>query len=195
VLREVERTSTVALNAYVAPRISRYLDSLRNRLGDAGLGVEVEVMRSGGGTFTAKAAADEPIHTLLSGPAAGAWGAAALGAAAGWPDLIAFDVGGTSTDVTLVADGRPATTAERTIDGLPFAVTTTDIHTIGAGGGSLAWRDDGGALRVGPRSAGAVPGPGVLRAGGEEPTVTDANVVLGRLDPRRPPRRRDRAGP
>ena len=183
VLREVERGSTAALNAYVAPRISRYLGSLSSRLTDAGLGVDIEVMRSGGGTFAAWAAADEPIHTLLSGPAAGAWGAAALGAAVGWPDVIAFDVGGTSTDVTLVADGRPATTASGTIGGLPFAVTTTDVHTIGAGGGSIAWCDDGGALRVGPRSAGAEPGPACYGHGGTEATVTDANVVLGRLDP------------
>jgi N-methylhydantoinase A len=128
-------------------------------------------------------AAREPIHTLLSGPAAGAWGAAALGQAVGADDLIAFDVGGTSTDVTLIAGGRPATTAEGRIDGLPFSLTTTDIHTIGAGGGSLAWRDAGGALRVGPRSAGAVPGPACYGRGGTQPTVTDANVVLGRLDP------------
>jgi N-methylhydantoinase A len=183
VLREVERTSTVALNAYVAPRMHRYLASLSDRLEAAGSRTPVEVMRSGGGTLTTRVASREPIHTLLSGPAAGAWGAAALGAAVGARDLIAFDVGGTSTDVTLIAGGRPATTAEGDIDGLPFAVTTTDIHTIGAGGGSLAWRDPGGALRVGPRSAGAVPGPACYGRGGKEPTVTDANVVLGRLDP------------
>jgi N-methylhydantoinase A len=183
VLREVERTSTVALNAYVAPRMRRYLASLTDRLEEAGSRLPVEVMRSGGGTLTTRVASREPIHTLLSGPAAGAWGAAALGAAVGASDLIAFDVGGTSTDVTLIAAGRPATTAEGDIDGLPFAVTTTDIHTIGAGGGSLAWRDAGGALRVGPRSAGAVPGPACYGRGGTEPTVTDANVVLGRLDP------------
>jgi N-methylhydantoinase A len=183
VLREVERTSTVALNAYVAPRMDRYLGSLERRLGDAGAAVDVEVMRSGGGTFTARVAVREPVHTLLSGPAAGAWGAAAVGAAVGAGELIAFDVGGTSTDVTLIAAGRPATTSEGEIDRLPFAVTTTDIHTIGAGGGSLAWRDDGGALRVGPRSAGAVPGPACYGRGGTRPTVTDANVVLGRLDP------------
>jgi hypothetical protein len=145
--------------------------------------VPVEVMRSGGGTFTAAVAAREPIHTLLSGPAAGAWGAAALGRALGIDELIGADVGGTSTDVTLIAGGRPATTADGRIDGLPFAVTTTDIHTIGAGGGSVAWRDAGGALRVGPRSAGAVPGPACYGRGGTEATVTDANVVLGRLDP------------
>lgn len=182
VLREVERTSTVALNAYVAPRMARYLGSLGSRLDAQGLTAGVEVMRSGGGTSLAASAAREPVHTLLSGPAAGAWGAAALGVASGVDDLIACDVGGTSTDVTLVRGGRPATTAQGAIDGLPFAVLTTDIHTIGAGGGSLAWRDDGGALRVGPRSAGAVPGPAAYGRGGTRPTVTDANVVLGRLD-------------
>ncbi len=182
VLREVERTSTVALNAYVAPRMARYLGSLRTRLDAQGLRAPVEVMRSGGGTSLAQLAAREPVHTLLSGPAADPWGAAALVLASGVGDLIACDVGGTSTDVTLVRAGRPATTAQGAIDGLPFAVLTTDIHTIGAGGGSLAWRDDGGALRVGPRSAGAVPGPAAYGRGGSRPTVTDANLVLGRLD-------------
>ncbi len=182
ILREVERTSTVVLNAYLVPRMARYLGSLAAQLGDRGLSAPVEVMRSGGGTATAEVAAREPVRAVLSGPAAGAWGAAALGRAAGVDALIAFDVGGTSTDVTLVTDARPRTTAHGSIGGLPFAVTTTDIHTIGAGGGSLAWRDDGGALRVGPRSAGAAPGPACYGQGGHRPTVTDANVVLGRLD-------------
>jgi N-methylhydantoinase A len=182
VMREVERTSTVALNAYVAPRMDRYLGSLGERLGAAGLRPGIEVMRSGGGTFDAHIAAREPVHTLLSGPAAGAWGAAALGVATGHPDVIAMDVGGTSTDVSLITGGRPATTADGAIGGLPFAVTTTDIHTIGAGGGSIAWRDAGGALRVGPRSAGAVPGPACYDRGGDRATVTDANLLLGRLD-------------
>jgi N-methylhydantoinase A len=183
VLREVERASTTVLNAYVRPRMTRYLGSLEGRLADAGLRAPVEVMRSGGGTFAARIAAREPVHALLSGPAAGAWGAAALGRACGVTDLIGADVGGTSTDVTLIERGRPTTTADGVIDGLPFAVTTTDIHTIGAGGGSVAWRDAGGALRVGPRSAGAEPGPACYGHGGTEATVTDANVVLGRLDP------------
>jgi N-methylhydantoinase A len=183
VFREVERTSTAALNAYVAPRMDRYLASLERRLEEEGLRAPLEVMRSGGGTFTAGLAAREPVHSLLSGPAAGAWGAAALGRAAGLRDLIGCDMGGTSTDVTLIESGRPATTAEGEIDGLPFAVTTTDIHTVGSGGGSIAWRDPGGALRVGPRSAGAEPGPAAYGHGGRLPTVTDANVVLGRLDP------------
>jgi N-methylhydantoinase A len=183
VLREVERTSTVALNAYVAPRMDRYLGSLADRLAGGGLAASVEVMRSGGGTATAAVTAREPVHALLSGPAAGAWGAAALGATAGRGELITVDVGGTSTDVSLIDGGRPTTTADGAIDDLPFAVPTTDIHTIGAGGGSIAWRDDGGSLRVGPRSAGAVPGPAAYGQGGERPTVTDANLVLGRLDP------------
>ncbi|MBW3663106.1 MAG: hydantoinase/oxoprolinase family protein [Actinobacteria bacterium] len=181
VFREYERASTTTLNAALAPEMRRYLGSLDGRLHDIGLSVPVEVMRSGGGTFTGQVGARYPVHTLLSGPAAGAWGAAAVGRATGFDDVIAFDMGGTSTDVTLVEGGVPATTAEGTIDGLPFAVRTTDIHTVGAGGGSIAWRDAGGALRVGPRSAGADPGPACYGRGGTEPTVTDANVVLGRL--------------
>lgn len=183
VFREYERTSTTALNAYVGPPMSRYLGSLEERLRGRGLDVPVEVMRSGGGTFTARVAARYPVNTLLSGPAAGAWGAAAVGRACGHEKLIGFDMGGTSTDVTLIEGGTPETTGEGAIDGLPFAVTTTDIHTVGAGGGSIAWLDDGGALRVGPRSAGAEPGPACYDRGGTEPTVTDANVVLGHLDP------------
>ncbi|MBW3618617.1 MAG: hydantoinase/oxoprolinase family protein [Actinobacteria bacterium] len=183
VFREYERTSTTALNAYVGPPMARYLGSLERRLRERSLGVPVEVMRSGGGTFTAAVAGRSPVHTLLSGPAAGAWGAAAVGRACGHDRIIAFDMGGTSTDVTLIRDGRPQVTAEGAIDGLPFAVTTTDIHTVGAGGGSIAWRDAGGALRVGPRSAGAVPGPACYGRGGTAPTVTDANVLLGHLDP------------
>src|SRR5262249_28258472 len=172
VFREYERASTTALDAYVAPALARYLTSLDAALGDAGLGCEVEVMRSGGGMFAAAAAAANPVHTLLSGPAAGAWGAAAIGAACGITDLIAFDMGGTSTDATLIEGGRPRTTAEGQVAGLPFAVPSTEIHTVGAGGGSVAWRDAGGALRVGPRSAGADPGPACDAKGGPGPTVT-----------------------
>ncbi|MGH3441022.1 MAG: hydantoinase/oxoprolinase N-terminal domain-containing protein, partial [Nitriliruptorales bacterium] len=141
VFREYERASTTVLNAYVAPRISGYLRRLDARLSERGLACGVDVMRSGGGTFAAGLAARYPVHTLLSGPAAGAWGAAAVARAAGHPEVISFDMGGTSTDVALIEDGRPATTAEGEIDGLPFAVRTTDIHTVGAGGGSVAWRD------------------------------------------------------
>lgn len=180
--REVERASTTALNAYVAPRMGRYLESLGTRLRDAGHDGTVEVMRSGGGTFDAAVAAREPVHTLLSGPAAGAWGAAVVARAIGIMDAVTFDMGGTSSDVTLIRDGQPQTTSEGEVAGLPFAVTTTAIHTVGAGGGSIAWRDAGGALRVGPRSAGAEPGPACYGRGGQRPTVTDANLLLGRLD-------------
>jgi N-methylhydantoinase A len=182
VFREYERASTTALSAYVTPALGRYLGALSDELRRLGLGVEVEVMRSGGGTFGARAAAEAAVHTLLSGPAAGAWGAAATAAAADHPDVIAFDMGGTSTDVTLIESGRPRVTSEGAIDGLPFAVPTTEVHTVGAGGGSIAWIDGGGALRVGPRSAGADPGPACYGRGGSEPTVTDAYVVLGLLD-------------
>lgn len=182
VFREYERASTTALNAAVAPVMSGYLDSLRGRLQALGLGCEVEVMRSGGGTFGAEEAARFPVHTLLSGPAAGAWGAAAVGAAAGFGRVIAFDMGGTSTDVTLIEHGRPRRSGDGRIGGLPFGVPSTEIHTVGAGGGSVAWRDEGGALRVGPRSAGAVPGPACYGRGGTEPTVTDACLLLGMLD-------------
>lgn len=184
VFREFERTSTTVMNAYVAPRMRRYLASLGRRLRDRGLRPPVEVMRSGGGTFAAPLAARDPVHTLLSGPAGGAWGAAAVGRAAGLDRVVALDMGGTSTDVTMIADGRPRTTGEGAIDRLPFAVSTTDIHTVGAGGGSIAWLDAGGSLRVGPASAGAVPGPACYGRGGQAPTVTDANLVLGRLDAR-----------
>jgi N-methylhydantoinase A len=183
VFREYERASTTALNAYVAPAISHYLGGLSGRLRSAGLRGEVEVMRSGGGTFAAGVAARLPVQTLLSGPAAGAWGAAAVAAAAGYRGSIGFDMGGTSTDVTLIEDGAPNRTADGAIGGLPFGVAATDIHTIGSGGGSVAWRDDGGALRVGPRSSGAVPGPACYAKGGSEATVTDAFALLGWLDP------------
>ncbi len=182
VFREYERTSTTAMNAYVRPVMERYLASLERLLVHGhGMTCPVEVMRSGGGTFRAARAAATPVHTLLSGPAAGAWGAAAVGRAIGEGQLLGFDMGGTSTDVTVIANGRPETATDGEIDGLPFAVTTTDIHTIGSGGGSIAWIDAGGALRVGPRSAGAEPGPACYGKGGTLPTVTDANVVLGRL--------------
>ncbi len=186
VFREYERASTTALDAYVSPALARYLTSLDRALRDAGLGCEVEVMRSGGGTFGAAAAASNPVHTLLSGPAAGAWGAAAVGVGCGMTDLIAFDMGGTSTDATLIEGGRPRTTGEGQVAGLPFAVPSTELHTVGAGGGSVAWRDAGGALRVGPRSAGADPGPACYARGGTEPTVTDAYLLLGLLHPDAP---------
>lgn len=179
--REYERASTTSLDAYVGPVVERYLGRLRDRVGD--LQAPVVVMRSGGGTMTSEAAGTQAVHTLLSGPAAGVIGAAAVAGHAGVTDAVTFDMGGTSTDVCLVAGGEAAVAAEATVDGLPFRTPTLGIHTVGAGGGSLLWVDDGGALRAGPVSAGADPGPACYGRGGVEPTVTDAHVVLGHLQP------------
>ena len=179
--REYERASTCALNASVAPRMNRYLSGLDDRLPD----VTISVMMSGGGTTSLAHAADQPVHTLLSGPAAGVVAAGAVTAAAGYPDAVAFDMGGTSSDVCLIRDGQPEISSASSIDNLPFRTPSVAIHTVGAGGGSIAWIDQGGALRVGPRSAGADPGPACYGRGGIEPTVTDAHCVLGHLDPDR----------
>ncbi|HUH08349.1 MAG TPA: hydantoinase/oxoprolinase family protein, partial [Egibacteraceae bacterium] len=177
--REYERASTCALNAAVAPVMRRYLSGLRGRLPRSA----ITVMTSGGGTVALEAAAEDPVHTLLSGPAAGVVAAAAVARSAGFADAVAFDMGGTSTDVCLIRDGRPQMASEAEIAGLPFRTPAVAIHTVGAGGGSLAWVDRGGALRVGPRSAGARPGPACYGHGGIEPTVTDAHCALGHLDP------------
>src|SRR5213075_707483 len=140
------------------------------------------VFHSNGGLMSVATASRFPVRTCLSGPAAGVIGAAAIGQAAGFPDLVTFDVGGTSTDVSLVEAGRPAFTAERMIAGYPVRVPMVDIQVIGAGGGSIAALDDAGALKVGPRSAGADPGPAGYGRGGERATITDANLLLGRLN-------------
>lgn len=179
--REYERASTCALNAAVAPRMSRYLAGLDDRLPDA----TITVMMSGGGTTGLAHAARQPVHTLLSGPAAGVVAAGAIANAAGFPDAVAFDMGGTSTDVCLIRGGQPEVSSSSSIDRLPFRTPSVAVHTVGAGGGSIAWIDQGGALRVGPRSAGADPGPACYGRGGTEPTVTDAHCVLGHLDPGR----------
>lgn len=175
--REYERASTCVLNAAVAPVMRRYLSRLRDRLPAA----TVTVMTSGGGVTDLAVAADAPVHTLLSGPAAGVVAAGAVARGAGFADAVAFDMGGTSTDVCLIRDGRPEVSSEATIGGLPFRTPAVAVHTVGAGGGSVAWVDSGGALRVGPRSAGARPGPACYGLGGHEPTVTDAHAVLGHL--------------
>ncbi|HEX7102129.1 MAG TPA: hydantoinase/oxoprolinase family protein [Nitrolancea sp.] len=177
--REYERTSTVVLNAYVAPIMDRYLGELERSLpGDAPL----RIMQSNGGSISAATARREAARTLLSGPAAGVVGAAYVASASGFERAITFDMGGTSTDVALI-DGDLAETTDGSIGDFPTRLPMIDIHTVGAGGGSIAWFDTGGALRVGPRSAGADPGPAAYGRGGTEPTVTDANVVLGRLIP------------
>lgn len=175
--REFERWSTTVVNAYVTPLMARYLDALERRLGRARL----SIMQSNGGSISAARAKTTAVQTILSGPAAGAVGARAVGAAAGYPRVIGFDMGGTSTDVTLI-DGEVGVTMESTVGEFPVRLPIIDIHTVGAGGGSIAYVDAGGALRVGPRSAGAEPGP-VCYGTGTELTVTDANLLLGRLDP------------
>ncbi|MDA3646974.1 hydantoinase/oxoprolinase family protein [Saccharopolyspora indica] len=179
--REFERASTCVLNAAIEPVMHRYLSGLVSRLP----GPVITVMTSGGGTAGVDFAATAPVHTLLSGPAAGVVAAGAVARSAGFDDAIAFDMGGTSTDVCLIRGGHPEVSTGSEIAGLPFRTPVVGIHTVGAGGGSIAWVDAGGALRVGPRSAGADPGPACYGAGGREPTVTDAHCALGHLDPAR----------
>jgi N-methylhydantoinase A len=205
--REYERTSTVVMNAYLAPRLGAYLARLEKAFlhtnlnlkprplgadsgaqrrvsgsGRGGAGVRVSVMQSNGGITTALRAAREPVRTILSGPAGGVVAAARLAERLGIERALSFDMGGTSTDVSLI-DGGPRTTRETALGGLPVAVPVLDVHSVGAGGGSLARVDAGGALRVGPESAGAMPGPACYGRGGAQPTVTDAHLILGRLDP------------
>ena len=178
--REYERASTTAVDAYLGPVVSRYLTALGERALAAGLPAPL-VMRSSGGVATIEEAAAHPAWALVSGPAAGVVGAARAAQLAGLESAISLDMGGTSTDVCLIAGGEAARSTERGVAGLPIRLPTIDLHTVGAGGGSIAWVDEGGALRVGPRSAGAYPGPACYGRGGTEPTVTDANLLLGRL--------------
>jgi N-methylhydantoinase A len=176
--REYERASTVALDAYVRPVMSRYLRHLENQLPES---CGLRVMKSDGGVFSAARARAQAVQTALSGPAAGVIGAFHVAKLAGYDQIITLDIGGTSTDVAL-CPGRPVQRPESEIDGLPLRIRLLDIETIGAGGGSIARVDAGGALRVGPESAGANPGPVCYGRGGTLPTVSDANTVLGRLD-------------
>jgi N-methylhydantoinase A len=174
--REYERTSTVTINAYLQPLMGAYLE----RLGAHVTARSLRVMQSSGGSISARVAAGEPVRTILSGPAGGVVGATHAARGAGIGDIITFDMGGTSTDVALCAGGKLRLTNEASVAGLPVAVPVLDIHTVGAGGGSIARVDAGGSLRVGPESAGAVPGPACYGRG-TQPTVTDANLVLGRF--------------
>jgi N-methylhydantoinase A len=180
--REYERASTAVLNAYVAPRVEGYLRSLEEELAARGVAPALHVMQSNGGITTAAKARQQPVQTLLSGPVGGTIGGAALSKVTGRPNLLCVDMGGTSFDLSLIVEGQPTVSTETELEGLPILMPLVDIHTIGAGGGSLAWLEAGG-LRVGPQSAGAVPGPACYGRGGTEPTVTDANLHLGRLDP------------
>ena len=185
--REFERFTTAAMNAFVGPKVRDYVGRLDRRLGEAGLRADLHIMASNGGVVTPAVVAERPVVTMLSGPAAGVLGGAWAGALSGRNDLITFDVGGTSADIGIVTAGRfsEATARDTWIAGFPLLAPMIDIHTIGAGGGSIARVDDGGAFRVGPHSAGARPGPAAYARGGTAPTVTDAHVVLGRLDPAR----------
>jgi N-methylhydantoinase A len=183
-VREYERTSTTVANAYVAPPMRRYLDRLERDLRErAGLRAPLLIFQSNGGVAPASQARALPIASVLSGPAAGVTAACAVARQVGLQDFISLDMGGTSCDVALVKDGRPAFAYEQEIGGWPVRTPRLDIHSVGAGGGSIAWVDPGGLLRVGPHSAGAAPGPACYAKGGRDATVTDANVVLGRLNP------------
>ncbi|MGE0751753.1 MAG: hydantoinase/oxoprolinase family protein [Variibacter sp.] len=184
--REYERFSTTALNAYVAPRMRRYLGDLRGKLADAGMGASLAIMTSNGGTLPARRVEDMPVLSMLSGPAGGVIAAGFVGAAASHPNLITCDIGGTSADVCLVRGGEFAMTTEGRVGAFPIKIRQIDINSIGIGGGSIASLASGGFLSVGPCSAGARPGPACYGRGGTEPTLTDANVLLGRLGTDRP---------
>ena len=178
---EYERFSTCAMNAYVQPVMTNYLKRVNDALAESSVAAPLYVMKSNGGVTSAEHAADHCVHTILSGPAGGVVAGVEIGRRLNLPNLITADMGGTSFDVAMIHEGTMAFARNAEIDGLALKAPMMDIHTIGAGGGSIAWIDSGGALRVGPRSAGAVPGPACYQAGGTEPTVTDANLVLGRL--------------
>ena len=179
--REYERLSTTVLNAYVGPVMSRYLAELDERVKRLQLPVRPHILLSNGGVATLAHARERPVFTMASGPSAGVTGAVFVARRAGVADVIGFDMGGTSTDVCLVERGVPAVATEKRYHGHPVKGAMLDVHSIGAGGGSIAWVDAGGFVRVGPQSAGADPGPACYARGGTQPTVTDANLVLGRL--------------
>lgn len=180
--REYERTSSAVVEAYTGPVVRNYLHDLEQKLDQRGVEAPLHIMQSSGGVLTAESARKRPLQTLLSGPVGGAMGGVELAEVSGRRNLIGVDMGGTSFDVSLVVDGKPDVAAEATLEGLPMLMSVVNIHTVGAGGGSVAWLEAGG-LRVGPRSAGANPGPACYGRGGAEATVTDANLVLGRVDP------------
>ncbi|HEY1366323.1 MAG TPA: hydantoinase/oxoprolinase family protein [Gaiellaceae bacterium] len=185
--REFERFTTACMNAFVGPTTGSYLERLADALAARGVPGKLHVMMSNGGVASAEAAARKPVTLLLSGPAAGVLGGLWAGESAGRRRLITFDVGGTSADIGIVTERgiSEASARDTWVAGYPLLVPMIDVHTIGAGGGSIAYVDEGGAFRVGPRSAGAFPGPAAYGQGGDEPTLTDANVVLGRIDPDR----------
>ena len=178
--REYERASSAVMNAYVAPVVQRYLSSLQDELRDMSMRASVHVMQSSGGVTTADSARRNPVFTLLSGPVGGTIAGTALSANTDRPNLLCVDMGGTSFDLSLVINGKANATLETELEGLPLLMSIVDIQTIGTGGGSIAWMENG-AVRVGPQSAGSIPGPACYGRGGTAPTVTDANLFLGRL--------------
>jgi N-methylhydantoinase A len=194
--REYLRASTTVINAVIRPVVERYLERIESRLAEAGVQAKLLVMQSSGGVFSSEAARTRPVFMVESGPAAGVIASAYLGETLGRPDILSFDMGGTTAKVGLIQGGQPSVTKDynvgghagagiggMSLSGYPVRTPVVDLVEIGAGGGSVAWVDSGGLLRVGPQSAGADPGPVCYRRGGTEPTVTDANVVLGRLNP------------
>lgn len=184
--REFERGTAAAVNASVQPILDRYIDRLQGSLSEAGFRSDLLVMQGNGGTVSARAISRTAINTVMSGPASGVMAAAYSGRLSGYPNLITYDMGGTSSDVALIENGVPKVSSELELEyGMPLHVPMVDVHTVGAGGGSIARVQAGGLLRVGPDSAGARPGPICYGRGGELPTLTDANLVLGRLDPQR----------
>lgn len=184
-MREYERFSSTAMNAYIGPRAAAYLRNLENRLSKNGITAAVRMLQSNGGISTVESAADLPISLLLSGPAGGVIGGRSTGESCGRKNIITIDIGGTSADISVIQEGelRIKNPRDTEVAGLPVLVPMLDVDAIGAGGGSIAYIDAGGAFRVGPRSAGTIPGPACYAKGGTEPTVTDAQVVLGRMDP------------
>ncbi len=185
--REYERTSTTVVNAYVGPKVGGYVQSLARGLGGVGFRGELTIMQSNGGVMTPEVATGRPVAMMESGPVGGIIAAARVAASLGFANAISFDMGGTTAKASLIRDGEPSTASGYHVGGYasghPVMVPVIDVIEVGAGGGSIAWIDDVGALKVGPRSAGADPGPVCYGAGGTEPTITDANLVLGRLDP------------
>ena len=181
--REYERTVVTAFDAYMKPVVARYLARLEDGMRAAGVTAPLQIMQSRGGLAGASVARTRPVRLFLSGPAAGAIGGAIVGRSSGYGDLITIDVGGTSSDIALVEGGEPVIRAQGSIAGFPVRVPMVDVNAIGGGGGSIAWLDGAGGLRVGPHSAASEPGPACYGRGGEEATVTDASVVLGWLDP------------
>jgi N-methylhydantoinase A len=185
--REFERTSTTVVNAYIGPKVGGYVRTLKSSLGAIGFRGDLSIMRSNGGVMTPEIAQERPVAMMESGPVGGIIASAGIGQKLGYRNVISFDMGGTTAKASLIRDGEPTMAPGYYVGGYasghPVMVPMIDVVEVGAGGGSIAWRDEIGALKVGPQSAGADPGPICYRAGGEEPTITDANVILGRLDP------------